>query len=125
MVKEYKTVEVKNSTMYGFTVKRNDKPKPTHEDYQKFLRLLASRGDIIDFTYEEKTKNGNPTKLHIHGVVTFLRNPYFKQLCPKGFHTKFEELYDIDGWRRYTQKNLHDDPISAAKEIIDNTKYMF
>jgi len=91
---------------YGFTYKLNIKKNPTEEDYEPILRLLRSKGEVTDFVYETKTKRGLPTALHIHGVVDFNRkNPYFKSMCPKGYHAHFEEIYDSKNWLGYINKN--------------------
>lgn len=87
---------------YGFTYKCNDKKIVDETDYQSILATLHKRGHVIDVIYE-KDKSG---KLHIHGIVEFERRaPLFKTMCPKGFHSKFEELYDIEGWYRYLYKD--------------------
>lgn len=90
--------------VYGFTYKYNMKGAElvTEEDYQTILNRLNSKGTVIDVQYE-KDKKG---RLHIHGVVEFKKStPLFKSMCPFGFHSHFEEIYDIGGWQKYMYKD--------------------
>lgn len=92
---------------YGFTYKLNTNPHPTEADYDPILKLLRSKGEVTDFVYETRTKQGKKCALHIHGVIDFNRkNPYFKTLIPKGYHAHFEEIYDSKGWIGYINKNV-------------------
>lgn len=97
--------KTKDNKFFAFTVKRNDIKAPKEADYAYFLKLLSTKGEICDFVYENKTKRGNSTPLHIHGVVEFQRNPFFKSLCPKGYHTHFELITDSKRWLSYINKN--------------------
>lgn len=98
---------------YGFTFKKNlGKAEFIDEsDYEPILRNLNRVGKVVDVIYE-KDKKG---RLHIHGIVTFTRSPLFRMLCPKYYHSYFEELYDQAGWNRYMMKD----------QKIDNSQYMF
>lgn len=121
---------------YGFTYKLNTKQNPVESDYDVILKLLRSKGDVTDFVYETRTKNGKNTALHIHGVIDFNRkNPYFKTLIPKGFHSHFEEIYDSKTWLRYINKNVkqledelptdcHPQPDSPTNDYF-RTNYVF
>jgi len=105
------------NNFYGFTYKLNNNPNPTKADYEPVLKLLRSKGEITDFVYEDKTKAGKPTALHIHGVIDFNRkNPYFKKLIPKGFHAHFEQIYDSKHWIGYINKNNYNFGVSEALE---------
>lgn len=114
--------------IFGFTLTKNDKKDPTHEDYVPLLGKLSKKVDILDFTYENKTKKGDNTKLHIHGIFECPKNPYFKNVLPWGVHIKVERIYDLKGWQRYCTKNVTEtlkkmDNIPINR--IDNTEYLF
>lgn len=114
--------------LFGFTLTINDKKDPKHEDYVPILAKMSKKVDIIDFTYENRTKKGEPTKLHIHGIFECPKNPYFKSVLPWGVHIKPERIYNLKGWQRYCTKNVVDllrktDHVPINK--IDNTEYMF
>jgi len=114
--------------IFGFTLKINTKKDPRHEDYLPLLQKLSKKVDILDFTYEDKTKKGVATRLHIHGLFECPRNPYFKSVLPFGVHIKTERIYDLAGWRRYCNKNVTEtlkkmDYIPINR--IDNTEYLF
>lgn len=111
MAKEMITKVVKHQELYGFTVKYVRTKNPKHEDYMSFLKLLSSKGEILDFHYEDKKKDlKTPCALHIHGVVSFRRNPYFKNLHPRYYNVFYEPLYDSEGWKRYSTKNVNQNP---------------
>lgn len=135
MVRKFETREVdqKYHNLYGFSIKYLRSKLPKHEDYLSVLKLLASKGDILDFTYEDKTKTGEPTSLHIHGVLKFKRCPYFQNMVPKYYNCDYKQIYDLEGWREYTKKNLNNEEdhndLSENRYIenldkIDNRIYM-
>lgn len=105
---------------YGFTLKINNKKNLVNEDYMSYIRMLEKKGEIVNYVFEDLTKDGKPAKLHVHGMVTFMKVPNFRLMCPYGMHTSFEELdsqNDIDNWMRYIQKN--------ARTINKNEIYLF
>lgn len=94
--------EIKAKTdHYGFTFKINDKCNPSQEDYQPLLKMLSKKGQIVDFVYELDSKK----KLHLHGIVEFKKNPYFKNMMYKGCHTFYEPLWNESEWKHYMQKH--------------------
>lgn len=122
-MKDYSTKEVQDNSLFGFTVKINDKKEPVHEDYLPVLKILGSKVELVDFTYEDKKKDRKTkTPLHIHGVFKCPKQPYFKSLLPKGIHLCVERIYDIDGWNRYSMKNSNQ---YNLQEKIDNKVYLF
>lgn len=97
--------------LYGFTYKKL-KQDPSEEEYKAIVKQLESKGEVISYVSEEDSKG----KLHIHGVIRLRKkNPYFKSLNFEGFHSKYEPIYDLDGWNRYMLKH----------NKIDNKQYMF
>jgi len=106
--------EFVNEQFYGFTYKKLGKELPTEEDYMIVLQRLSSKGEVVDFVFEEDSKN----RLHIHGTIKLKhKNPYFKSLMCSGFHSHYELITDMDGWNRYIQKE--------TIQSIDNKTYMF
>jgi len=116
MVKDYSTHEVVKNDMFGFTLKINDVKEPRHEDYMKIIQKISTKVELSEFIFEDKTKKGMPTKLHIHGVFKCPKNPYFKSIVGKGVHIKVERIYDTDGWHRYCNKN-------TASKLEKNAAY--
>lgn len=89
---------------YGFTYKYLKKVDVTEEHYEPILKMLNKSGTIIRMVYETDSKG----KLHIHGIwQNNGRTPLFKKMCPQGYHSFFEELYDEDGWNRYIDKDYY------------------
>lgn len=90
------------SKSYAFTVKKlgprelNDLP-----EYWKWLAKVEQEC-IVSRKYYETDSDGN---LHMHGIILVRKNFYLKKLCMKGYHVKFEELYDYDGWVKYITKD--------------------
>lgn len=94
----------KKERCYGFTYKKNTSNPllVNEEDYEPILIMLRRKGIVIDVQYESDSKG----LLHIHGLVEFSgKTPLFKSMCPKGYHSHFEEIYDIEGWSRYIHKD--------------------
>lgn len=110
-------------TLYGFSIKRNDVKAPTQQDYMPILKGLSRKGDIIEFIYETDSKG----KLHIHGILEVNKTPYFKTLVPKGYGTKFELIYDLEGWKRYMHKDVPNEHESAqlADSVYARYNYLF
>lgn len=105
--------------LYGFTIK-DLKTKETNlnESVYEFMVLKdwAKRGKIISKVYEDKRKDGSKARLHVHGVIEFDKKPFIQTLCKKGFAVKLEEIYDLDGWIRYIDKNTdHQTPLFKYK----------
>lgn len=90
--------------MYAFTYKLNSKSEPEAEDYRFILKLLSTKGDVLDFVYEHDSKG----KLHIHGYMNFRKKPYLASLCPKGYHSMFKTIdteEELKGWLSYMNKD--------------------
>lgn len=102
------TIKGKHKTdkHYGVTVKIMNRDNPTEHDYLPVLRRIGDRAEFFDFVWENKTKRGEPCKLHFHGVVKFRQMPLLSSLGGYGIHTHFEELHDPEGWARYINKNV-------------------
>jgi len=90
------------------------KPESRHKSPEGGRKKIRSN--------ESKNKKGNPTALHIHGVVEFEKNPFFKSLCPIGFHTQFEVLTDSARWLKYINKNAES---NVAGSEYFRTNYAF
>lgn len=105
-------------TKYSFTYKLNTKAEPEEADYAQILRLLHTKGNVIDFVYEFDSKG----KLHIHGAVEFTKKPFFATMCPKGFHSRFDRIEseeDLAKWLAYIYKDKrkhNDDQIRLSSE---------
>jgi len=95
---------IRKESLFGFTYKSNLTGKPQQEDYLPVLKLLAQKGTVMDFSFEHDSKK----RLHIHGIIKFnRRNPLFRSMIPYGFHSHFEPIYNIEGWRKYITKDDH------------------
>lgn len=106
MAKDLKTEEIeKSADLYGYTLKINDKKDPSHEDYVPLLQKLSSRIEVLSNVFEDRTKRGDKTKLHVHGIFRCNKNPYLKPILNKGVHIKVEKIYNLENWRRYCLKN--------------------
>lgn len=110
-------------TAWGFTYKKLGTGKWTEDDYVPALSTLARKGKVQSNHFEKDSKG----VLHCHGVVILKKGLFRKMLCPQGFHSKFVEIYDREGWDRYCMKDqpgceLND---QAAHDKINNTVYMF
>lgn len=115
---------------FGITIKANHIKNPTEADYKLVLKNLKDRAIFFDFVWEDKKKDGTPTKLHFHGVITFSKIPLITNLVPKGFHVHYKEIYDISGWEYYMNKNTgevtnYNDSPERNSPKIDNNQYMF
>lgn len=92
--------------LYGFTYRYNGNYEPTKEQYDRILKMLRERGSVIDYVFEDRAKSGRPTRLHIHGIIKFNKKaPRFSSLMWFGCKSKFELLYNVEGWRSYITKN--------------------
>lgn len=89
---------------WAFTIKKlGGKPNSiTLADYSDVLELYAKSGKISHST-EERDSSG---RLHIHGILELKKHFFIKKLCRNGFHMKFDELFDEEGWRRYINKSF-------------------
>lgn len=96
---------MKDYKCYGLTFKYMNKENPTLDDYKKLIVRVQQRSDLFNYVYEEKSKNGSPCKGHIHGVAYFKTTPRFAAFSEYGLHTRFELIYNFDGWHRYAMKN--------------------
>lgn len=110
-------------TLFGFTIKKFGVNTCTQQDYLPVLKVLSSKGDIVEFVYETDSKQ----KLHIHGILEVSRQPYFKSLVPRGFHFKYEEIYDLAGWQRYIHKDIKNEHESnqLADSVYARYNYLF
>jgi len=110
-----------NAKLYGFTLKETRSPEAllSETDYQVALNAIQRRGDILDLHYESTKSNGAKARLHVHGLVEFDRIPLLTSICPSNFSTKFEKIYDLEGWNKYCTKDRH------IYNRIDNKEYMF
>lgn len=90
------------STLYAFTTKKLGIEPASVIDYREILKDWSKTGRIIimDYVYETDSLG----KLHLHGMVYVEDNFYRKKMCPKGFHMKMEEIYNIEGWSHYLRK---------------------
>lgn len=86
---------------YAFTVKYN---MPTDEYvklYDDLFAKWAKQGVIVKYR-EMHTDVKIP---HYHGLISMAKNFFFKKLMIKGFHVKFNMLFDNAGWIAYCRKN--------------------
>lgn len=109
--------EQSKKTLFGFTVKDN---RQDVTDYDSFMdRAKRMECDIQEY-YPEKDSKG---RLHLHGIISIPKGFYRKKLMMSGLHLKLEEIYDIDGWRRYCKKSQpNTDENSEEDELIEIPK---
>jgi len=94
--------------LYGFTLKETSLKEEflCPESYQHTLKLLRTKGEILELVYEDLRKDSiSKARLHVHGIIDFDVIPRLTTLCPKGFSTKFEKIYNLKGWHKYCHKN--------------------
>lgn len=101
-------------TSYAFTAIVNTH-YPTVQEYEDWILLAARKGFEVDtFRYEVDCYD----KLHIHGIGTAREHYYFKQLCPKGWHTRITPLdseKDMKIWNRYLNKDYINEDVTEQK----------
>lgn len=97
---------VGDNLLYGFTMRINSGTAEAIE-YRKLIYQLEKAADVISWVFEDRTKSGRQTRLHVHGVCRlFSKRVRFGTLFRDGVHTRFENIYDEEGWNRYITKNL-------------------
>lgn len=72
----------------------------TTYDYEPVLKLL---GDKLTHHYFEVDKH--QPHVHMHGVVNVRKGYRRKYLMVEGFSMKPEDMYDLNGWLAYCQKD--------------------
>jgi len=96
---------IKDYKSYGLTFKIMNKTNLVLEDYKDVIKKVQDRSELFNYVVEDKSKNGSPCKLHIHGIAYFKVMPRFSTFSQHGLHTRFEPIYDKQGWLRYMNKN--------------------
>lgn len=102
---------------YFVTYKKNTKDGEFCDqvDYAHAFQMLNTKGKIIHFRYETDKKG----RLHLHAVVKFDKNPFFKSFMIKGFSTKFLPVYDAEHLSDYLNKQVHSDEDSNTL-VLEN-----
>lgn len=99
---------------FAFTMKINNKSKPTVYDYEGILNVWRDQGIQTDEYHYEREPNDSK-KLHIHGIVSMNRNFYRKSLYQYGVHYKLKPLTDEKSWLEYCTKQTN------AKDVEKHT----
>lgn len=90
------------TTSYAFTVKDNRKETT---DYAPFFDRCKSFGVVVSVKVGELDSHN---KLHYHGILEIPKGFYRKKLTMPGLSLKLVELYDLEGWTKYIQKDQPD-----------------
>lgn len=102
-------VHISMSEQWAFTIKCNKNCMTDDElrtAYQLVMQKWKDHGVFIDkYIYEDETKHGERTKLHVHGICTIKRGLYRKKLMVKGFGMKLVPFTSA-GWEDYMVKHL-------------------
>lgn len=94
----------KNNLLYLVTYKKI-KGKPEfvdHFDYEKPIKFLSSKGQIIDLHYE----TDKDRRLHFHALFECRKNPYLKSFSMPGYSFDLTEIYDLKGAHDYMSKQV-------------------
>lgn len=93
---------------WAFTIiyNKNDLTEDEYrQKYDEILRHWDKYNVLIEhIVYEDKKKNGDRTKLHVHGRCCIKRGVFRKKLLLDGFHIKLESWRSA-GWTEYCDKN--------------------
>lgn len=95
---------------WAFTIKYNPNDCTAMELADKYKIILKhwmkqKSLTIINYRYEEVDKQGNPTKLHLHGTVEIPKVIYRKKLMLPNYHVKL--VHGNSGqWQDYINKNV-------------------
>lgn len=92
------------TSTFAFTYKKNYKKNEQmyDSDYDIVLNHIRSYGILTNHFFERTGKN---TQLHIHGTALLPKKVRYTTLVIKGYHSKWEEIYDLVGWTRYIKKD--------------------
>ena len=89
---------------YTITIRKHAKKneKVTDSDFEPILNHI---GDRLKYHVFENDKS-KPHR-HVHGVLQISKSEKFlkSSLCIKGFHTKCDKIYDLEGWLVYCEKD--------------------
>lgn len=108
-------------TSYAFTYTFNAprKYRVTTNDYDCVLIKLEQFGSIKDKTYEL----GSRDILHIHGVIEMSSKVKYTDLQIPSYSSRFEKLYNYEGWLNYIHKDDAFDDNDSGIGIL--TKSLF
>lgn len=121
------SIVIMKRNLYAFTLKETFTKEHllTECAYSLVLNNLRARGTILYCVFERKGKGGRKARLHCHGVIEFDKIPRLTTLCPPTFSTKFEKIYDEDGWKKYINKYNKPEPIKNFDDISEQVDAPF
>jgi len=88
---------------YAFTIKDNRREQGS---YDLTFSKWTERGCVVLCRYAERDTRG---AVHYHGIVNIPHTLYRKSLCLPGYHVKFKEIFDEDGWMTYCKKDQEEE----------------
>jgi len=111
-----------NERNYAFTFRRTTLKYNTVETYLRQIKYFESLGCKVDNKVFEKTAG-----LHMHGIIRVPINLSLMRFRVRGWSIKLEELYDLDGWIKYINKDQviddeYIDPPDDPDFIMPNKK---
>lgn len=116
---------------YAITYRCHKKKDADERDLMEYMAYLITKGAIIEELYFEKDNETTYKGLHAHGIIKLTKRFYRKKLMKEGYHLKLEELYDIEGWRKYIKKsqdkiqvNVHADYEPTEEDYEDLSNYI-
>lgn len=105
-------LEYATTRPWAFTLRRTKlKLGPLPNDYIKHMNKICQSLDckITDQCFEY---TGG---IHMHGIIQIPAKTYMDRFRVRGWKMHLEEIYDLDGWRRYMQKEQH---LLAGEETL-------
>lgn len=89
---------------YTITIRKHAK-KTVEVNDSDFKPILDHIGDRLKYHVFENDKS-KPHR-HVHGILQISKSEKFlkSSLCIKGFHTKCDKIYDLEGWLAYCEKD--------------------
>lgn len=92
-------------------------PKFTdHTDYEKIIKFLETKGQIIDLHYETDKKS----RLHIHLIYECHKDPYRVLFNKPGYSFKIKPITDVEGVHNYMSKQCANKIESS--QLLDQVK---
>lgn len=87
--------------------------------YEPIRQLMITHGIRLEQCYYEPDSKGI---CHMHGIAYIPKGFLRKKICINGFHTKFVEIYDREGWIQYCKKNQKESFEKLFKPVETITK---
>lgn len=101
---------------YAITMRKTTKPDKVNEStyinqMNYFKSYLGAHFETVRF---ELTGG-----LHMHGIVSIPKSANLVRFRVRGWSIRLEEIYDLDGWNKYINKDNKDNKDSDEDSIDD------